>query len=1243
MTDRVIDNPIINSPYTSPTRHFAFDHEGITSHIEESRRRSEHFIPVPRPRKQRQLAIPELTADDILPNEHVNRIRDRVDLWRRGGYPHVTPNTRRLLEHWSDPERDNPVLFCQREAAETAIFLVEAAVKAGDVWIPNALDGSNAEHNNGLARVALKMATGSGKTVVMAMLIAWQTLNKVASPMDSRFAKRFLVVTPGITIRDRLRVLLPEDPENYYRLRDLIPADLHGALGRAKIVITNFHAFQLRDTKEGKGLAKTTKELLAGGAAGRNPFQESPAQMVNRVCRELGGSAGIVVLNDEAHHCYRGRIEDPEEGAESETKLASEDKAEAKDRNQDARVWFTGLEAIRSKLGIKTVYDLSATPFFLAGSGYREGTLFPWVASDFSLIDAIESGIVKIPRVPVDDDRVSSTVTYSQLWTEVSDRLPKKGRGQTEFTAEHLPQQLEGALFSLYSSYERAFRAWEGSDAARHGDPPPVFIMVCSNTTVSKAVFDYVAGREKALYDGSTVYIPGKLALFSNVVDERWVSRPRSILVDSQQLESGEALTPEFRKTAAVEIETFKAEYRQRFPGRSIEDLSDEDILREVMNTVGKRGKLGEHVRCVVSVSMLTEGWDANTVTHILGVRAFGTQLLCEQVVGRGLRRRSYAVDENGMFTPEYADVYGVPLQFIPTVGGTGEPVMKPTRRVAAQPDREHLEIMFPRLAGYRVELPDEPLFADLDDPDVGITLARDHLPMQTHVEGIVGLSDVHELDQLRRVRPQAIAFQLAKVVLETHLATLEDPKPWYFPQLVEITGEWLACCVTYHDDTFPGLLLLSENAYVAANRIHRAVIRQVGDRHERILPVFRPFDHVGSTAEVDFSTTKDVYPADEERSHVNFVVLDGPTGNTWERAIAQAIEALPNVAAYVKNDHLGFTIPYTHAGRSRQYLPDFLVRLRDPGDGGSYNLIVEVSGGHKPPGPTQEKAQAARGLLGAGDEQPRRVRAVDLLRDHRPDEGQTGPHTGDRRALQGPRAECGGVTILDDILQLLRNEPAGLTDAQIAAQLDIRQQQANPRCRDLADDGIALRDDSADTIVTRLVGTPPRAAPAPPVAITSADPRAEWSWEGNIQTAVVRHLAGTGWAVIRVADTASQERGIDIVAERDDRRLLVEVKGWPSTTYARGERAGQPKPSQPTLQAGHWFASGLLAALRTRPKDADAELAFALPDIPRYRALLDDVRWAVHRLEIDHGPTRRRGWGRDDVELRGAASYAWT
>ncbi|WP_214110115.1 DEAD/DEAH box helicase family protein [Acrocarpospora catenulata] len=306
MSDVILDDPILNSPYDEPTRHFRFGKDGITNEIIERRRPSSYFMPVPRSRKNgQQMEIPELSADRIEPNTQVNEIRTRVEVWRRRGYPNVTATTRKLLEYWADPGRDNPILFCQREAAETAIYIAEAAVKDGQTWIRNYLNDQNLEHNDGLPRVALKMATGSGKTVVMAMLIAWQTLNYAAGEKRGQYARRFLVVTPGITIRDRLRVLLPESAENYYKQRDLVPAGLWNALRQARIVITNFHAFHPRETRQGQGASKITKEVAAGGAGRPSPFQESWSQVVSRVCRELGGTSGIVVLNDEAHHCYR--------------------------------------------------------------------------------------------------------------------------------------------------------------------------------------------------------------------------------------------------------------------------------------------------------------------------------------------------------------------------------------------------------------------------------------------------------------------------------------------------------------------------------------------------------------------------------------------------------------------------------------------------------------------------------------------------------------------------------------------------------------------------------------------------------------------------------------------------------------------------------------------------------------------------------------------------------------------------
>ena len=395
MDQVVIDNPILNSPYDEPARHFRFSEEGITNEIVESRRVSSYFMPIPAAKKKgKQLPFDtEWTQDRVEENKFINRIRDRVAQWRQGGYAGITKTTRQLLEYWTRPDRERRLFFCQVEALETAIYITEVAGKYGDAWIDNELRRFNEDANPLLHRIAFKMATGAGKTVVMAMLIAWHALNKLANSQDARFSDAFLIVTPGITIRDRLRVLLPSDPDNFYRQMDILPPDWMAELGKAKIVIQNFH--QLKHRERGQA-GRLTKSILSKD--GPSPFKETPGQMVRRVCRELGNKKNVVIINDEAHHCYRRRA-----GGE-EVKLTGDERREAEKREEEARIWISGLEAIKGKIGTKVVYDLSATPFFLRGSGYSEGTLFPWVVSDFSLIDAIECGIVKVPRVPVSDD-----------------------------------------------------------------------------------------------------------------------------------------------------------------------------------------------------------------------------------------------------------------------------------------------------------------------------------------------------------------------------------------------------------------------------------------------------------------------------------------------------------------------------------------------------------------------------------------------------------------------------------------------------------------------------------------------------------------------------------------------------------------------------------------------------------------------------------------------------------------------
>ena len=931
--DVLIENPIINSPFREPDRQFAFDDNGITNEVVSGRRRSSYFIPIAGAKKSKtgqQMFDTEWTRDRIEENKFINSVRDKVRAWRDGGYLGVTPVTKQLLNYWNNPDRERKLFFCQIEALETIIYITEVSKSYGDAWIQNELKEANTLSNPGLERMAMKMATGSGKTVVMGMIIAWHTLNKKAAPTDARFGDAFLIVTPGITIRDRLRVLFPSEENNYYRERDIVPVQLFSELLQAQILITNFHGFQLRDKLK---TGKLNKAIL------RTDGLETPDEMVKRVCRILGNKKNLIVINDEAHHCYRRKPDDIDES------LTTEEKNEVKARDEEAKIWISGIEAVKKKIGVRGVYDLSATPFFLKGSGYPEGTLFPWVVSDFSLIDAIESGIVKVPRVPISDDSsIGEQPTYRDLWLRIKDNLPKKGR-KTEQAGDEpvLPVELEGALRSLYGNYEKYFQWWANNPEAKaKGITAPVFIVVCNNTNVSKMVFDYIAGWEKQI-DGEVFVQAGKLEAFRND-DGRgaWNNSPYSILVDSSQLESGDALSEDFKRIASNEIEDFKREYSQRVGGRDVSSISDAEILREVMNTVGKSGKLGENIRCVVSVSMLTEGWDANTVTHVLGVRAFSTQLLCEQVVGRALRRRSYVVNEQGFFDPEYAEVYGVPFSFIP-MSGSGvdvKPGNMPTR-VRALESRSDLRIEFPHVLGYRYDFGADVLTAKFDEDSI-MPLSSLDLPTRTESAPIVGESTIHDLDDFKSRRLNEVIFTIAKEVLEKYFRDEEGKqKPWLFPQILQITKDWMENCLVLKDNTFPQMLLITRWTRMASEKIYRSIVSST-EGQSKLKPVLRSFETVGSTDYVDFDTTKPVYLTAEDKSHISHVVADT---ESWEQKMASVLEEMPEVVSYVKNQSLGFSIPYVLEGDERSYLPDFIVRVKSTNSEEILNLVLEVSG----------------------------------------------------------------------------------------------------------------------------------------------------------------------------------------------------------------------------------------------------------------------------------------------------------
>ena len=488
MADRFFEEPILNSPYTCPAQHWELDASGQpTNRIVENRRRAEFITPIPKPKKrrgeaqQRELVFDEgkgLSTEEQQydPTGHINELRRRVDRWRE--LPNsadwkVTPETARLLQHWRHhPFNNIRPFFCQVEAIEAAIWLTEVAPKLGKegrTFLEH-LDASNEAANPGLARLALKLATGAGKTTVMAMLIAWQTVNAVRRPGSKKFTRGFLVVTPGITIRDRLRVLKPNDPDAYYKSRELLPNDMLGDLDRAKIVITNYHAFKLRETLD---LSKGGRSLLQGRGEELRTL-ETEGQMLQRVMPDLMGMKSILALNDEAHHCYREKPGEDDEGD-----LKGDDKKEAEKNREAARVWISGLEAVYRKLGVERIYDLSATPFFLRGSGYAEGTLFPWTMCDFSLMDAIECGIVKLPRVPVADNIPGGNVPkFRELWKHVGKKMPKKGRSKGgKLDPLAIPVELQTALEALYGHYDKTYKLWEQEKIA----VPPCFIVVCQN------------------------------------------------------------------------------------------------------------------------------------------------------------------------------------------------------------------------------------------------------------------------------------------------------------------------------------------------------------------------------------------------------------------------------------------------------------------------------------------------------------------------------------------------------------------------------------------------------------------------------------------------------------------------------------------------------------------------------------------------------------------------------------------
>ena len=946
------ESPILNSPYEYPSRHWELQEDGQpTQRIIEGRRQFSFITPIPKPRKNRQdqdelvfaEAASKLRTDDQQYDltQVIGDLRHQVDLWRNVPDPskwRVTSATIRLLQHWRQQQHEGfRPFFCQIEAAETVIWLTEVAPKlrkTGHRFLDHLRDANQAA-NPGLSRLALKLATGTGKTTVMAMLIVWQTINSVRHPTNRHFTRGFLIVTPGITIRDRLRVLQPNDPDSYYRNFRLAPDDMLGDLDRAKIVITNYHAFKPREKIK---VSKGGRALLQGRGPELHSL-ETTGQIIQRVMPQLRGVRNLMVFNDEAHHCYR---EKPDLTNESD--LRGEERKDIEKKREAARLWMSGLEAVGEKLSLSRIIDLSATPFFLRGSGFAEGTLFPWTVYDFSLMDAIECGIVKLPRVPVADNVASGEMPkFRDLWKHIGQEMPKKGRAKSSrLDPLEIPTTLQTALQALYGHYKKTFECWQQAGVGI----PPCFIVICNNTSTSKLIYDYIAGFYRINSDGTNTLENGQLELFRNYSEDgEPIVRPRTLLIDSEQLESDHILDPNFRKLAADEIARFRSEIvRRTSDHKRAENLTDQEVLREVMNTVGKAGRLGAETRCVVSVSMLTEGWDTNTVTHILGVRAFGTQLLCEQAIGRALRRQSYDLNSDGRLSVEYADIFGIPFDF------AASPVIAPpqlprsvTQIHSVRPERDRLEIRFPRVAGYHIELPEERLQASFDQDSTLVITPELVGPTITVNEGIIGEGVDLDLIHTRKIRRSTLLYHLTKRLIERKWRDKnEQPKYYLFGQLKRITRQWLDNHLICKGNTYPAQLMYPELADMACERITNAIIGcHLSERS--VKAVLDPYNRYGTTNDVHFVTSKmNLWKTSSRHCHFNYAVCD----SDWEAEFCRVVESHPKVYAYVKNQGLGLEVPYRHRNVVRKYIPDFVVVLNKRVDNDvPVYLIVEIKG----------------------------------------------------------------------------------------------------------------------------------------------------------------------------------------------------------------------------------------------------------------------------------------------------------
>lgn len=872
-----IDKLIINTPYKEPKIYWHYDREHRRFEKREGRRPAGYVVATPGSKSFDDPGI-------FVPIELVEKIRPRVKAWRENDYPGVTGITRRLLQHWQDPEerKDRRFFFCQLEAIETLIWLTEAP-EADRTGIDIPTDGG------ALSRWCSKMATGTGKTVIMSMLIAWQVLNKITNRQDTRFSKSVLVVAPGLTVKRRLSVLNFNDPDNYYEEFNIIPQGLVERLRLGRIKIINWHK-----------LAWEIEEQITKKKSVDKRGVLSDEAYVRDVLAEMANSHNLIVINDEAHHAWR--INEEARGKYLRQR-------DLKDSAEEATVWVGGLDRIQKARGILRCFDFSATPFAPSGKKTGDEALFGWIVSDFGLNDAIESGLVKTPRVVIRDDSKRTQELKSRLYHIYMDPEVKDDINRKAEDTEPLPDLVINAYYLLGKDWLETRNNWE---QAGHS-VPPVMITVANRTETS--------ARVKYSFDHNQILIP------------ELCSVEKTLQIDSKVLEkaesSDESITLDFTPDESGEIKLSKQQ--------------EAELLRQKVDTVGQAGKPGEQIQNIISVGMLSEGWDAKNVTQIMGLRAFSSQLLCEQVVGRGLRRTSYEVGEDGLFEAEYVNIFGVPFTFLPHEGGKGAPPppSKPKTAIEPVPEKQEFEILWPNVIRvdhiYNPQLhldEVEPIYLD---PYESVT--------QTEMAAIVAgkpnpaaLSEIDLKGIAEKFRIQTIVFETAKRIYNSEKLGWKGSEGLFLAQIIRLVDGFIQSeRLIIKDDLFSRdplrhrvLLLLN------INRIVQHIWNGLrAENSEKVVPVFDSENPIRSTGRMrTWYTGK---PCEyTEKSHINHVVVD----SVWEASGAFQLDESENVDAWVKNDHLGFAILYNYKGVVRKYYPDFIIRLRN----GDF-LILEIKG----------------------------------------------------------------------------------------------------------------------------------------------------------------------------------------------------------------------------------------------------------------------------------------------------------